>query len=192
MNKIAEAKWYNVNKVDRKKTEQTSVIMNEGSQLSMFPEEMKAGSLSSETVAVPEHKRKKKRTHNNWISKLSVEEIINEESDPECDKCGSEMEEIGEDNYDELIYTPAELHICRHIIKKYKSTKCGMNPDISTEPCNIIHAKHPEPMIPHSFCSPELLAHIAYEKFCKAVPLHRQENDFKFKGILLLKATMSN
>lgn len=47
-------------------------------------------------------------------------------------------------------------------------------------------------MIPGSHCSPELLAHIIYEKFCKAVPLHRQEKDFKSKGIPLLKATMSN
>ncbi|WP_431767954.1 IS66 family transposase, partial [Ruminococcus flavefaciens] len=25
---------------------------------------------------------------------------------------------------------------------------------------------------------PDLLAHIIYEKFCKAVPLHRQEKNF--------------
>ncbi len=47
-------------------------------------------------------------------------------------------------------------------------------------------------MIPHSFCSPELIAHILYEKYVKAVPLHRQEKDFASKGIRLLKATMSN
>jgi transposase len=47
-------------------------------------------------------------------------------------------------------------------------------------------------LIPGSYCSPELLANIVYEKFCKAVPLHRQEKDFKSKGIPLLKATMSN
>ena len=47
-------------------------------------------------------------------------------------------------------------------------------------------------MILGSYCSPVLLAHIIYEKFCKAVPLHRQEKDFKSKSIPLLKATMSN
>ena len=91
------------------------------------------------------------------------------------------MEEIGEEKHDELIYTPAKFHIRRHIVKVYKCKKCGMNPEISTEPCNIIRAKHPEPMIPHSFCSPELLAHIVYEKYAKAVPLHRQEKDFNAK-----------
>lgn len=46
-------------------------------------------------------------------------------------------------------------------------------------------------MIPHSFCSPELAAHIIYEKFAKAVPLYRQEKDFASKGIPILRATMS-
>ncbi len=47
-------------------------------------------------------------------------------------------------------------------------------------------------MITGSFCSPELLAHIIYEKYAKAVPLHRQEKDLASKNIHLLKATMSN
>ena len=42
-----------------------------------------------------------------------------------------------------------------------------------------------KPIIPHSFCSSEILAHIIYEKIVKAVPLHRQEKDFKSKGIIL-------
>ena len=47
-------------------------------------------------------------------------------------------------------------------------------------------------MIPGCYCSPELLAHIIFEKYGKAVPLHRQEKDFASKKIPLLKATMSN
>ena len=47
-------------------------------------------------------------------------------------------------------------------------------------------------MIQGSYCSPELLAHIIYEKYGKAVPLHRQEKDLASKKIPLLKATMSN
>ena len=47
-------------------------------------------------------------------------------------------------------------------------------------------------MIPGSFCSPELLAHIIYEKYAKAVPLYRQESDLASKHIYLLRATMSN
>lgn len=36
------------------------------------------------------------------------------------------------------------------------------------------------------------MAHILYEKYVRAVPLHRKEKDFASKGIPLLKATMSN
>lgn len=116
-----------------------------------------------------------------------------------CEKCGSEMEEIGEEKvYDELVYTPAKFHIRRHIAKTYKCPNCGENPEKDAEQpddiehCNIRRAAYPKPMIPGSYCSPELLEHIVYEKYGKAVPLQRQEKDFSSKGIPLLKATMSN
>ncbi|WP_294412711.1 transposase, partial [uncultured Ruminococcus sp.] len=150
-------------------------------QLSFFPvNDDKNDPVADNTTTVTEHKRKKKRTHDDWMSELPVEEVLHKEDDPKCDK------------YDELIYTPAKFHIRRHIVKVYKCIKCGTAPEVSTEPCNIRRAEHPELMIPGSYCSPELLAHIIYEKFCKTVPLHRQEKDFKSKGIHLLKATMSN
>ena len=177
-----------------RKSEQTSVIMEDGTQLSMFAERAeKTAPPSEETITVPEHKRKKKRTHDDWMNDLPVEEIIHKEEHPLCDKCGSEMRKIGEEKvYDELVLTPAKYHIRRHIVEKYKCTKCGSDPENSTEPCNIRCAEYPAPMIPNSFCSPELLAHIAYEKMAKGIPLYRQEKDLSSKGILLLRATMSN
>ena len=109
------------------------------------------------------------------------------------------MEEIGEEKvYDELVYTPAKFHVRRHIAKTYKCPNCGENPEKDAEQpddiehCNIRRAAYPKPMIPGNYCSPELLTHIVYEKYGKAVPLQRQEKDFSSKGIPLLKATMSN
>ena len=161
-----------------RKTEQTSVIMENDTQLSFFPVADDQSTSAENSITVPEHKRKKKRTHDDWMSELPVEEVLHKEDDPKCDKCGSDMTEIGKEKYDELIYTPAKFHIRRHTVKVYKCTKCGTVPEVSTEPCSIRRAEHPELMIPGSYCSPELLAHIVYEKFCKAVPLHRQEKDF--------------
>ena len=63
-------------------------------------------------------------------------------------------------------------------------------PDI--EPCNISTAPVPAPMIPYSFCTPELLAHIIYEKYCKAVPLTRLEKEFKANGGNFSGTTMAN
>ena len=88
------------------------------------------------------------------------------------------MKEIGSDKaYDELVYTPGKYYIRRHIVKSYKCPKCGENPENDAknkkdiEKCNIRRAEYPRPMIPGSFCSPELLAHIIYEKYAKAVLL---------------------
>lgn len=109
-----------------------------------------------------------------------------------CEKCGSEMEEIGKEKvYDALVYTPAKFHVRRHIAKTNKCPNCGDNPEKDAEQpddiehCNIRRAAYPKPMIPGSYCSPELLAHIVYEKYGKAVPLQRQEKDFSSKGIPL-------
>ena len=177
-----------------RKSEQTSVIMDGGTQLSLFSEEKEQAVPSAEeTISVPAHQRKKKRTHEEWMSALPVEEVRHEEEQPVCEKCGSEMKEIGEEKvYDELVYTPAKFHVRRHIAKKYKCVNCGEHPESSTEPCRIRLAEYPKPMIPHSFCSPALLAHVVYEKYVKGIPLHRQEKDFISKGIPLSKATLSS
>ena len=182
-----------------RKTEQTSVIMDGGTQLTLFPDEKEqAVSVPEKTVTVPEHQRKARRTHEDWMSNLPIKEERHEEEHPLCEKCGSEMVEIGEEKaYDELVFVPGEFYVRRHIVKKYKCTKCGQDPENDAkcpdeiERCNIRRAVYPKPMIPHSFCSPELAAHIAYEKFAKAVPLYRQEKDFASKGIPILRATMS-
>lgn len=130
---------------------------------------------------------------------MPVKEVRHEEDDPFCEKCGAQVKEIGEEKvYEELVYVPGEFYVRRHISKKYKCKKCGQNPENDEnytndiEKCNIRCAAYPQPMIPHSFCSPELAAHIIYEKFAKAVPLYRQEKDFNSNGVPLLRATMSD
>ena len=50
----------------------------------------------------------------------------------------------------------------------------------------------PEPVIKGGFASPETIAHIAVQKFMMASPLYRQEQEWKQKGILLSRQTMSN
>ncbi len=92
-----------------RKTEQTSVIMDGGTQLSLFGDaQPESASAQEETVTVPKHKRKKKRTHGYWMNKLPIEEIEYRKEHPVCDHCGAEMKEISKDMaYDELVYTPA-------------------------------------------------------------------------------------
>lgn len=56
-----------------RKTEQTSVIMDDCTQLSLFPDEKEqAVSVPEKTVTVPEHQRKVKRTHEEWMGNLPI------------------------------------------------------------------------------------------------------------------------
>ena len=133
--------------------------MDGGTQLSLFPEEKEqAVSVPENTITVPEHQRKSKRTHEEWTSSLPIKEVRHEEDHPVCEKCGAEMAEIGEEKaYDELVYVPGEFYVSRHIVKKYKCTKCGQEPENDEkhpdeiERCTIRCASYPKPMIPHSF-----------------------------------------
>ncbi len=94
--------------------------------------------MSAKTIAVPGYQRKQKRTHDEWMSNLPVDEVRHEEEHPVCEKCGAEMEEIGEEKvYDERVFVPGNVYVRRHIAKKYKCRECVQNPEISTEPCNI-------------------------------------------------------
>ena len=187
-----QLEWFR-KQVFGRKTEQTSVVMDFGVQLSMFEKDKAETVSAAQAVTVPEHKRRKKRTHDEWMNSLIVEVEYHKINDPVCEICGSKMNEAGEEKaYDELIYSPARFHIRRHIVKKYKCPQCGEMPEERDEPCHIIRAPYPKAMIPGSYCSPELLAHIIFEKYAKAVPLHRQQKDFNSKGVPLLKATISN
>ncbi len=183
------------------KSEKTEVVMEHAEQVSLFNETEQEADVSTQTMKTTEvksHTRKAKRTHDELAADLPVEEVLHEVEDKTCEHCGGEMTVIGKEKIrDELVYVPARLFLRRHIAEVVKCTNCGTNeendaslPDI--EPCHIKQAVVPAPMIVHSFCTPELLAHIVYEKYCQAVPLYRQEKDFAGKGVKLSRTTMAN
>lgn len=175
-----------------------------GTQIPMFDEaEQTAAPSQTETeyIEVKAGKRKKhtKRTHDEIFGKLEVKEELHLAEDRTCDLCGEEMKVIGREKIrDELVYVPEQFYIRRHIAEVIKCPVCGMDETRDTaseediEKCHVRRADIPAPMIPHSFCTPELLAHIAYEKYCKAVPLTRLEKDLKAKGVNLSGTTMAN
>ena len=185
------------------KSEKSEVVLKkdtgDGEQTNLFNEaEVEADPNAVRTITVPEHKRKVKRTHDALMSELPKEEIIIPVEDKTCEKCGSEMEVIGKEHVrDELVYVPSKLYVRQIYVETVKCTNCGKDesrdetlPDI--ENSSIVKAKAPEAFIPHSFCTPELLSHIMYEKYCNAVPLYRLEKDFAAKGAVISRATMAN
>ena len=182
------------------KSEKTEVVPEGAEQLSLFDEaeqEADVNPKAVQTTEVKAHKRVK-RTRDELNTDLPVEEVFHEAEDKTCDKCGAEMTVIGKEKIrDELVYVPAQLFIRRHVAEVVKCTSCGMDeardaelPDI--EKCHIRTAEVPATMISHSFVSPELLAHIVYEKYCNAMPLYRLEKDFAAKGANISRTTMAN
>ena len=182
------------------KSEKTEVIMENGVQLSVFDEAEQEAEVSPKairtTVEVKSHQRKK-RTRDELMASLPVEEVIHPVENKTCDRCGAEMAVIGREKIrDELVYIPARLFLRRHIAEVVKCRACGKEEAHDAErsdiePCHIRRAEVPAPMIPHSFCSSELLSHIVYEKYCNALPLYRLEKDFAAKGALLSRTTMA-
>ena len=179
------------------KSEKTEVILPNSEQIPMFDEaEAEASPTAAKEITVAEHKRTK-RTRDELTKDLPRETVVCE-GPKTCEVCGAPTEVIGQEKIrEELVYEPAKLYVREYVAEVVKCTECGNDesrdadlPDI--EPCVILKGKAPEAMIPHSFCSPELLAHIAYEKYANAVPLYRQEKDFKAKGAILSRTTMAN
>ena len=184
------------------KSEKTEVILENSEQLCMFNEAEENSNKEvrerERDVIVPEHKRKSKRTHEEAFENLPVEEVIHEVEDKECPDCGEQMETVGKEFVrDELVYVPARLFVRKHYAEVVKCPVCGEDESLDANYTDVPSpvfkkATLPEPMIPHSFCSPELLAHILYEKYVMAVPLERQSKDFKAMGMNLSTATLSN
>lgn len=184
------------------KSEKSEIILEGGEQMSIFNEAEENANQEvrerEKDVIVPEHKRKSKRTHRETFENLPVEEVLHEVEDKECPECGEQMEVVGKEFVrDEPVYVPARLFVRKHYAEVVKCPSCGEDESqdamYADVPAPVFRkATVPASMIPHSFCSPELLAHILYEKYVMAVPLERQAKDFGAMGMRLSTATLSN
>lgn len=55
----------------------------------------------------------------------------------------------------------------------------------------IVTARMPPQLLPGSYATGSLLAHIASDKFCDGLPLHRQEDRFARLGVTIHRSTMA-
>ena len=137
-------------------------------------------------VIVLEHKRKSKRTHEVSFENLPVDEFIHGVAVKACPNCGEQTETVGKEFVrDELVYVPARLFLRKHYTEVVKCAPCA----VADESLDALYADVPASvfkkvmppalMIPHSFCSPKLLAHVLHEKYAMVVPLERPSKDFR-------------
>ena len=147
-----------------------------------------------ETVIVKEHTRQAKRTSDEIFKGVpSRDEILPlSEEQKHCADCGTEMEVIGKEFIRrEFRFTPAK----GEIVNIYRETaKCPRCSTASAMARNIqfVKANVPEALIPHSYASASAVAWVMYQKYANAMPLYRQEQDWKQMGVILSRATLAN
>ena len=142
----------------------------------------------SEKDLVVEKNKKKKRGAN--FENLAVETIEYklEIADQICNVCNHQLHEMKKEVRKELKFIPAQFKMVEHITYIYACRNC----EKESIKGNIVTADAPKALFSKSFVSPSLLASVMYQKYTNAMPLDRQEKDFKRLGILLSKQNLSN
>jgi transposase len=177
-------------------SEKTRYVLDKDSnQISLFNEaEELADDESPEPKAetiVAGHVRKKKRTREQIAANLPVIEIICDLPKEEqiCDICESKLRYLGKEHVrDELEIIPAQVRVLRYVRYNYVCTQC----ELETTEANVIKSPVPQPVMKKSLASPSSVAHVMYEKYANAMPLYRQEQDWKNKGVDIPRATLAN
>lgn len=140
-------------------------------------------------MVIPEHKRKKSKRGAKFDT-LPVETIEYKLSEEEkvCATCGSPLTEMKKEIRKELVIIPAKVKVVEHVTYVYSCRKCDKEGTGSF----IKAAESPKALIPKSVVSPSLMAYIINQKYTNAMPLYRQEQEFKRYDIHLTRQDLSN
>ena len=111
-----------------------------------------------------------------------------DEDKKQCDCCGQQLEQMGEDISEKLEFIPATIRVIEHARLKYSCQNCEKH---GTQ-ANIKQAAVPSSPIPKGYATPSLLSQIITSKYQYALPLYRQETIFKQHGIEISRRTMSD
>lgn len=110
------------------------------------------------------------------------------DADRFCETCSTTLVPIGEEFVrTELEYIPAQIRAIDYYRETFECRTCRKNgkPYIEKSPM-------PDPVILHSMASPSTIAWVMHQKFVNALPLYRQEKEWKTLGVTLGRATMAN
>lgn len=165
-----------------------------GDQLNLFneAEAQRAPLLAEPTEETITYKRKKKIGHREaQLAALPVEtiEYTLPKEEQDCPDCGEKLHVMSKELRKELKIIPAKVIVVEHITPVYTCRNCEKT-SLETPP--IIMAPTPKGLVKKSLLSATILAHIMNQKFVNAMPLYRQEQEFKRLGILLSRQTLAN
>lgn len=110
------------------------------------------------------------------------------EEDRFCETCGTPLVSVGEEFIrTEIEFIPAKVRAIDYYRETLECRDCRKNgkPYMEKSPM-------PYPVIQHSMASPSTVAWVMHQKFVNALPLYRQEKEWKTLGVNLSRATMAN
>lgn len=193
-NRILQEKVaYLTHKLFGRSSEQTSSLGIEG-QMSIFDE---AEAFAEPEAVEPDLKDVGSYRRRRFIGQREelLKEIPHEkklctlaEEDRFCEKCNTPLRSIGEEFVrTEIEFIPARVRVIDYYRETFECRKCRKEgePYIEKSPM-------PYPVIQHSYASPSSVAWVIHQKYELAVPLYRQEKEWKNLGVSLNRATMSN
>ena len=140
-----------------------------------------------EEILVPAHKKKKGKRGAAYEN-LPVEIIEYTLEDTQCETCGKELHIMTTEIRKEIKIIPAQVSLVKHVTNIYSCRNCETT---GTE-SNIVKAPTKKPLFPKSFVSPSVLAYIMNQKYVLALPLYRQEQEFKRLGVPITRQNLSN
>ena len=165
-------------------------------QLNLFDEAEAEQDLSlpEEDTTVHEHTRKKKATHEDLFKGLKVEKVIIPlpEQDQICPVCGAQMVYIGEEYVRrELEFIPATCKVIEYYSQSYGCPSCKEGLGNSEKPV-IIKSQVPKALVGKGPATASSVAWTMYQKYANAIPLYRQEKDWKQYGAQISRTTLAN
>ncbi len=103
------------------------------------------------------------------------------EQDRFCETCNTPLVSVGEEFIrTEIEFIPAQVRVIDYYRETFECRTCRKNgePYIEKSPM-------PYPVIQHSMASPSTVAWVMHQKFVNALPLYRQEKEWKTLGVNL-------
>ena len=150
--------------------------------------------IEPEIIDVSAHKRerKPKATYDEMFDNLPHRQVLlNTLTDEEknCPVCGTQMVPIGTETVrTELVFHPAYLERVDYMATTYECPVCKDSLE-----SQFVKDEGAAPLVPHSYVSSGLAAHVMYGKFINALPYYRQEKDFKNQfGVTIGRGTMAH
>ena len=166
-------------------------------QMSLFeemPDDRLPEMIEPEIIDVSAHRRerKPKATYEEMFDNLPCREVLLDtltDEEKECPVCGTQMVPIGtEIARTELVFHPAYLERVDYMATTYECPACKD----SLEP-QFVKDDGAAPLVPHSYVSAGLAAHVMYGKFINALPYYRQEKDLENQfGVKIGRGTMAH